>query len=161
MTDDMKQLARIIKTYDKIGKKYLSQPLIKSSAKDYFFKVVLCFLVNNDMPGAKRSVENYTYEDPNFDTSKQKDLLDDIIRAIDIGDGVELAKCIGIYSQTWTLDKVVVKLLATIKKKHGEEKQSLGDVMKKELNLVDGGDDEHYGDDTRGQPQQKGGFDLT
>jgi hypothetical protein len=54
ITDDMKQFSKIVKTYEKIGKKYLSQPLIKSSAKDYFFKVVLLFLVNSDMPGAKR-----------------------------------------------------------------------------------------------------------
>lgn len=160
ITEDKKQVAKIIKTYDKIGKKYLSQPLIKSSAKDYFFKVCLCFLVNNDMPGAKRSIENYTYEDPNFDTSKQKDLLDDIVRAIDIGDGVELAKVIGKYSQTWQLDKVTVKLLADIKKKHAAEPESVADVMKKELNLIDGGDD-HDDDEPSGKPGPKGGFDLT
>ena len=98
MCDDSKQIAKIIKTYDKIGKKYLSQPLVKSSAKDYFFKVCLCYLANQDLPGTKKAMENYTYEDPNFDTSKQKDLLDDIVRAIEIQDGVELAKCIGKYS---------------------------------------------------------------
>lgn len=116
MVDDMKQVAKIIKTYDKIGKKYLSQPLVKSSAKEYFFKVCLCYLANKDLPGAKKVIENYTYEDPNFDTSKQKDLLDDIVRAIEICDGLELAKCIGKYSQTWSLDKVTIKLLAEVKK---------------------------------------------
>lgn len=70
LVDNMKAVGKIIKTYDKIGKKYLSTPLIKSSAKDYFFKVCLCFLVNDDMPGAKKSIENFCYEDPNFDTSK-------------------------------------------------------------------------------------------
>jgi hypothetical protein len=40
------------------------------------------------------------------------------VRAIDIGDGVELAKCIGKYSQTWQLDKVTIKLLAETKKKY-------------------------------------------
>ena len=70
LVDNMKAIAKIIKTYDKIGKKYMSQPLIKSSAKDYFFKACLCYLANDDMPGAKTAVENYTYEDPNFDTSK-------------------------------------------------------------------------------------------
>ena len=91
LVDNMKAVGKIIKTYDKIGKKYLSTPLIKSSAKDYFFKVCLCFLVNNDMPGAKKSIENYCYEDPNFDTSKQRDLLDDIVGAIDKDESIELA----------------------------------------------------------------------
>ena len=161
ITEDKKQFAKIIKTYDKIGKKYLSQPLIKSSAKDYFFKVCLCFLANNDMPGAKRSIENYTYEDPNFDTSKQKDLLDDIVRAIDIGDGMELAKCIGKYSQTWQLDKVTVKLLADIKKKHAADPETVGDVMRKELNLIDGGDDHDDEEIDSSKKGPKGGFDLT
>jgi hypothetical protein len=35
------------------------------------------------MPGAKRSIENYSFEDPSFDTSKQKILLDDIVNAIE------------------------------------------------------------------------------
>ena len=86
--------------------------------------------------------------------------MENIIRAIDIGDGVELAKVIGVYSQTWTLDKVSVKLLAEIKKKHAADPETVGDVMKKELNLVDGGDD--FGGETD-QPTapKKGGFDLT
>ena len=160
LTDNNKAVAKIIKTYEKIGKKYLSQPLIKSSAKDYFFKVCLCFLANNDLPGAKRSIENYTYEDPNFDTSKQKDLLEEIVRAIEIGDGVELAKCIGKYSTTWQLDKVTVKLLADTKKKYAADPETVGDVMKKELNLVDGGDS-HDEDDDRTGKQASSGFDLT
>ena len=113
------------------------------------------------MPGAKRSIENYTYEDPNFDTSKQKDLLDDIVRAIDIGDGLELAKFIGKYSQTWQLDKVTVKLLADIKKKHAADPETVGDVMRKELNLVDGGDEHSDEEIDTKKPGAKGGFDLT
>jgi hypothetical protein len=53
------------------------------------------------LPGAKRSIENYTYEDPNFDTSKQKDLLDDMVAAIELEDGMKLAQCVGKYSTTW------------------------------------------------------------
>ena len=93
------------------------------------------------MPGAKRSIENYTYEDPNFDTSKQKDLLDDMVAAIELEDGMKLAQCVGKYSTTWQLDKVTTKLLAEIKKKHAADPETVGDVMKKELNLIDGGDD--------------------
>lgn len=117
-------------------------------------------MANNDLPGAKRAIENYSYEDPNFDTSKQKDLLEEIVRAIDIGDGVELAKCIGKYSQTWQLDKVTVKLLAETKKKYAADPETVGDVMKKELNLVDGGDS-HDEDDFRQSKQASSGFDLT
>jgi len=67
---DKKEIAKVIKTYDKIGKKYLQKSLVRSSATDYFFKASLCFLYNDDMPGAKNQIENYGYEDPGFDTSR-------------------------------------------------------------------------------------------
>ena len=50
---DTKQIGKVIKTYDKIGKKYLQKSLVRSSATDYFFKACLCFLLNDDLPGAK------------------------------------------------------------------------------------------------------------
>jgi len=46
---DFSKIAKVIKTYDRIGKKYLQQNLIKSSARDYFFKACLCFLANEDI----------------------------------------------------------------------------------------------------------------
>ena len=67
---DKKEIAKVIKTYDKIGKKYLQKSLVRSSATDYFFKASLCFLYNDDLPGAKNQIENYGYEDPGFDTSR-------------------------------------------------------------------------------------------
>jgi len=67
---DNKQIAKVIKTYDKIGKKYLQKSLVRSSATDYFFKASLCYLYNDDLPGAKNAIENYGYEDPGFDTSR-------------------------------------------------------------------------------------------
>lgn len=75
LMSDMKQIGKVIKTYDKIGKKYLQKSLVRSSATDYFFKACLCFLVNDDLPGAKNSIESYGYEDPGFDTSRQKEFL--------------------------------------------------------------------------------------
>ena len=49
LTEDFNRIDKIIKTYEKIGKKQLSDNLIKSQAKDHFFKVVLCFLANDDL----------------------------------------------------------------------------------------------------------------
>ena len=42
-------IAKVIKTYDKIGKKYLQKSLVRSSATDYFFRACLCFLSNDDL----------------------------------------------------------------------------------------------------------------
>ncbi len=70
LIEDNSQIAKVIKTYDKIGKKYLQQSLIKSSARDFFFKASLCYLMNDDLQGAKNAIENYTFEDPSFDNSR-------------------------------------------------------------------------------------------
>ena len=55
---------------------------MKSSAKDYFFKIVLCYLANEDMPGADRALEKYTLEDPSFDESRPQKFLISIMQAI-------------------------------------------------------------------------------
>lgn len=83
LMDDNDQIAKVIKTFDKIGKKYLTQSLVRSSARDYFFKAVLCFLANDDLQGAKNSIENYQFEDPSFDNSRQYEFLKGIIDAIE------------------------------------------------------------------------------
>jgi len=69
---DFDKIAEIIKTYEKIGKNYLSTSLVKSAAKDYFFKASLCFLANEDLPGTKRALENYSLDDPSFDDCRYK-----------------------------------------------------------------------------------------
>lgn len=48
-----KELPNCIKTYEKIGKKFLSTPILKTSAKDLFFISNLCFMANEDVIGAK------------------------------------------------------------------------------------------------------------
>ena len=61
----------IIKKYEKIANKYLKQPILKSNAKDLFFMSCLCYMANEDMIGAKKALQNYCYEDPSFDGSRE------------------------------------------------------------------------------------------
>lgn len=64
-----------VQNYEKVAKKYLATPLIKSSAKDLFFKAALCFLANDDLNGAKKAQQNYQIDDPNYDSSRENDLV--------------------------------------------------------------------------------------
>ena len=50
------KLPSCIRTFEKIAKKYLSQPILKSSAKDLLFLACLCFLANEDVIGAKKQM---------------------------------------------------------------------------------------------------------
>lgn len=67
-----KKLTILFQNYDKVGKKYLSIALIKSNAKDLFFKALLCYLANEDSIGAKKAMQDYQIEDPNFDGSREQ-----------------------------------------------------------------------------------------
>ena len=58
-----------------MGHKYLKTPLIKTNAKDLFFKAGLCYLANEDLVGAKRALMNFSIEDPNFDGSREHTFL--------------------------------------------------------------------------------------
>lgn len=49
--------------------------MIKTNAKDLFFKAALCYLANDDLVGAKRAIQNYRIDDPNFDGSREDELL--------------------------------------------------------------------------------------
>jgi len=49
----------------------LKTPLIKTNAKDLFFKASLCYLANEDLIGVKRALMNFSIEDPNFDGSRE------------------------------------------------------------------------------------------
>lgn len=68
MTGKYAEMAHVIRNYEKVGFKYLGQSLVKSSARDLFFRASLCFLANEDLAGAKLAVEKYSMEDPSFET---------------------------------------------------------------------------------------------
>ena len=54
VSKNFETLPKAIKTYEKIAKKYLSQPLLKSSASNLYFLSCLCFMANEDVIGAKK-----------------------------------------------------------------------------------------------------------
>jgi len=56
LTRDYSNLPKAIKNYERVGKKYLSVLLLKSNAKDLFFKASLCYLAHDDLVGAKRAI---------------------------------------------------------------------------------------------------------
>jgi hypothetical protein len=53
----------------------LSVPLLKTNAKDLFFKAALSYFANDDIVGAKRAIQSYQIEDSNFDGSRENVLL--------------------------------------------------------------------------------------
>ena len=83
---DDKSMVELINSYEKIGNKYLQTPLIKTQAKDFFFKAILCYLAIQDVPGAKKTLESTSYEDPSFEGSRQYKFIESIMSAIEAKD---------------------------------------------------------------------------
>jgi hypothetical protein len=61
----------MIKGFEKVATVYLQNKMTQMSAKDHFFKACLLYMVNDDMPGAKKCFDTASFEDPSFDNSRQ------------------------------------------------------------------------------------------
>jgi hypothetical protein len=48
------KMPEAVKVFEKIAKKYLAQPMLKSSAKDLLFLSCLCLMAFEDVIGAKK-----------------------------------------------------------------------------------------------------------
>ena len=63
-------------------------------------------------------MENYSFEDPSFETSRQFEFLRGILDAIDTHDPEKLTKVVRDNARIMSLDKANSKLLVEIKKLH-------------------------------------------
>lgn len=80
--------------------------MIKTSAKDLFFKAALCYLADDDMIGAKRAIQNYQIDDPNFDSSRENELLMALIEAVEAKSEEDFIKIVSGYVKITPFDKV-------------------------------------------------------
>ena len=70
------------KIYEKLGMQYLTVPLLKSSAKDMFFKNVMCYVAKKDEVTAEVNLKKYLLEDPTFDDTRDSKFLKGVIKCI-------------------------------------------------------------------------------
>lgn len=109
------KLPECIKAYEKIAKKYLAQPLLKSNAQNLFFNSCLCFLANDDVVGAKKQVQMYGIEDPSFDGSRDQELISKIVKHIQNKNSEEFSLTISEYNQITPFSKLQTSLMVKIK----------------------------------------------
>lgn len=142
LTRNYSQLPQAIKNYEKVGKKFLNTPLIKTNAKELFFKSALCFMANDDMVGAKRAIQNYQIDDPNFDSSRENELLmvrtisydnyvQGMLEAIDAKSEDDFIKRVGAFIKMTPFDKVKNQLVAKIKEVHVPDQAMVAGVVNK------------------------------
>jgi len=89
--------------------------MIKTNAKDLFFKAALCFLANDDIIGAKRAIQNYSIDDPHFDSSRELELLTGLLEAIEQKSETLYIQKVGGFAKVTPMENVKNQLLSKIK----------------------------------------------
>ena len=101
------------KIYEKLGMQYLTVPLLKSSAKDMFFKCVMIFIAKKDEVSAEVALKKYLLEDPTFDDTRESKFLKNAIKFIsDPPDPEGFRKEIQSYKTLRELDKWKLTMFA-------------------------------------------------
>ena len=115
------------KIYEKLGMQYLTVPLLKTSAKDMFFKCVMIFIAKKDEVTAEISLKKYLLEDPTFDDTRDSKFLKNAIKFIsDPPDAEGFRKEIQSYKTLRELDKWKLTMFAmAIKKIEHEDEEDL------------------------------------
>jgi len=115
------------KIYEKLGMQYLTVPLLKSSAKDMFFKCVMIFIAKKDEVSAEVALKKYLLEDPTFDDTRDSKFLKNAIKFIsDPPDAEAFRKEIQSYKTLRELDKWKITMFAmAIKNIEHEDEEDL------------------------------------
>ena len=115
------------KIYEKLGMQYLTVPLLKSSAKDMFFKCVMVFIAKKDEVSAEVALKKYLLEDPTFDDTRDSKFLKNAIKFIsDPPDSESFKKEIQSYKTLRELDKWKLNMFAmAIEKIEKEDEEDL------------------------------------
>ncbi|KAF9893659.1 hypothetical protein FE257_009827 [Aspergillus nanangensis] len=106
---------KAIEHYERIGRSSVANNLMKWSVKDYFLKAAICHLATNDLVATNRALENYRDVDPTFSSTREHQLLVDLVQAIEAGDQEAFADKLFQYDQLSKLDKWKTTLLLRIK----------------------------------------------
>lgn len=101
--------------YKKIVKNSLNNNLSRWSLKDYFTKIVLCYLAADDRVAANKYLEETLSLDSSFQSTREYKLLQDVIESVSEGDAQKLSNSLYEYDQFSKLDKWKTTILLKIK----------------------------------------------
>ncbi|KAL1965577.1 hypothetical protein VTN77DRAFT_5661 [Rasamsonia byssochlamydoides] len=106
---------KAIEHLERVGKSSVNNNLMKWSVKDYFLKAGICHLAVNDIVATNRALESYRDIDPTFASTREHQLLVDLVQAVEQGDQELFSDKLFQYDQLSKLDKWKTTLLLRIK----------------------------------------------
>ncbi|KAH0631527.1 hypothetical protein JD844_005892 [Phrynosoma platyrhinos] len=117
----LEQYQKAIEIYEQVGTSAMDSPLLKYSAKEYFFKAALCHFCI-DMLNAKLAVQKYEEMFPAFSDSRECKLVKKLLDAHEEQNIDSYTESVKEYDSISRLDQWLTTMLLRIKKTiQGEE----------------------------------------
>ncbi|XP_064780866.1 beta-soluble NSF attachment protein isoform X1 [Oncorhynchus masou masou] len=111
----LEQYAKAIEIYEQVGSSTMDNPLLKYSAKEYFFKASLCHFIVDEL-NAKLAVEKYEEMFPAFSDSRECKLLKKLLDAHEEQNCEAFTEAIKEFDSISRLDQWQTTMLLRIKK---------------------------------------------
>ena len=116
----LQQFRKAAIVFEDIGKDCLDCTLLKYSAKDYFFKALVCWFCN-DRQGVEEKAEEYKTIHPAFDGTRECRLIGNLLQAFDEPDEDKFAEITEEYDSISRIDSWLTAQLLHIKKKISDD----------------------------------------
>lgn len=111
----LEQYQKAIDIYEQVGTSAMDSPLLKYSAKDYFFKAALCHFCI-DMLNAKLAIQKYEELFPAFSDSREYKLMKKLLEAHEEQNVDSYTEAVKEYDSISRLDQWLTTMLLRIKK---------------------------------------------
>ncbi|XP_039454703.1 N-ethylmaleimide-sensitive factor attachment protein, beta b isoform X2 [Oreochromis aureus] len=111
----LEQYQKAIEIYEQVGANTMDNPLLKYSAKEYFFKAALCHFIVDEL-NAKIAVEKYEEMFPAFSDSRECKLLKKLLEAYEEQNSDAFTEAVKEFDSISRLDQWHTTLLLRIKK---------------------------------------------
>jgi len=108
---------KAIDVYEDMARKSLDNSLTKWSVKNYFFKAILCYILQTDVITAKRQLDKYQEMDYSFGSQRECKFLQEIIAAYEAGNVEEFTQAVVEYDSISKLDQWTTTMLLRVKDK--------------------------------------------
>jgi len=115
MSAKLEKYERAIGIYETVAKKSLDNNLLKWSAKDYFFRGLLCHLCTTDLVSSKRALDLYRDMDVGFSSTRECKFLQDLLAAVEAYDKEALTQAVVDFDSISKLDQWKTTMLLRIK----------------------------------------------
>uniref|UniRef100_A0A4W4FNA8 N-ethylmaleimide-sensitive factor attachment protein, beta b n=1 Tax=Electrophorus electricus TaxID=8005 RepID=A0A4W4FNA8_ELEEL len=111
----LEQYQKAIEIYEQVGTNTMDNPLLKYSAKEYFFKASLCHFIVDEL-NAKLAVEKYEEMFPAFSDSRECKLLKKLLEAHEEQNAEAFTDAVKEFDSISRLDQWLTTMLLRIKK---------------------------------------------